>query len=138
MKHYILNIIGNTNAKIVISITAIGGILQIIAQKSQQFYPEFKKDENESELNTNNQCGKSRLKAGVNFLAENGLIGGLIVGTSSVIVKEIPFRSIVELVVITRPVPSIQPSDQKKLQKLMETAKLICKETKYIDQKFLK
>lgn len=95
MKNYILNILGNTNAKIVISIIAIGGILQIIAQKSQQFYPEFKKDENELELNTNNRCGKSRLKAGVKFLAENGLIGGLIVGTSSVIVKEIPFRSIV-------------------------------------------
>lgn len=77
MKNSILNIISNTNAKIIISLTAIGGILQIISRKSGQ------SDKIESELNTNNQRDKSRLKTVVKFLDENGLLAGLIVGTGS-------------------------------------------------------
>lgn len=143
MKHVILNIISNTNAKIIISLTAIGGLLQTISRKSQQLDPELqndkdKSDDIESEFNTNNRRGKSQLKAVVRFLSKNGLLSGIVVGVSSVLLKEVPLKRIGQLLFpifdpkssFLRPI--YEPSDitVKLLQNLQEMAKLFWAGTK--------
>ena len=91
MKNYISNILSINNAKILITTTVTGSLLQIICRRNEQFYPKLKNktkpDKIELEVSKPNRLGKSRLKALVKFLVKNGLIGGIVVSTTTMIVK---------------------------------------------------
>ena len=107
MKNFVFNIFSRNNLVIILITTSSGALLQGLCKKYQK---------------TDTDSKDNKFQTIINYFAKHGLKTGLLSGTITVIVKELPLKAIGKKIVDSNEVPldSINPDKPKSFWQLLK------------------